>query len=158
MLDSGQHRRTIRVVWFGDEETGGFGGLAYAKAHAGERHAWAAESDFGADRVWRFQVNLPDSASGIADRLAAALNPLGVIRGKDKAGSGTDVEPTLALGVAAIDLNQDGLRYFDWHHTAEDTLDRIDPEQLRQNVAAWTTVLAVTADAPEEIGPVDVKK
>ncbi len=55
------HRRTIRVVWFGDEEIGGLGGKAYAKAHAGERHDLAAESDFGADRVWRFNTNLPDS-------------------------------------------------------------------------------------------------
>ena len=60
----------------------------------------------------------------------------------------------LAAGVAGIDLNQNGLRYFDWHHTPEDTLDRIDPEQLRQNVAAWATMLALAADAREEIGPV----
>ena len=158
LLDSGKHRRTIRVVWFGDEETGGFGGIAYAKAHAGERHAIATESDFGADRVWRFQTNLPDSAKPIADRLAAALTPIGVIRGPGVTNGGTDVEPVLATGVAGIDLNQDGLRYFDYHHTPEDTLDVIDPEQLRQNVAAWTTMLAVVADAPEEIGPVPIKK
>ena len=158
LLDSGKHRRTIRVVWFGDEETGGFGGIAYAKAHAGERHAIATESDFGADRVWRFQTNLPDSAKPVADRLAAALTPIGVIRGPGTSNGGTDVEPVLATGVAGIDLNQDGLRYFDYHHTPEDTIDVIDPEQLRQNVAAWTTMLAIVADAPEEIGSVPVKK
>lgn len=158
LMDSGKHRRTIRVVWFGDEETGGFGGLAYAKAHVGERHALAAESDFGADRIWRFQTNLPDNAKGIADRLAAALDPIGVIRGAAAAGDGTDVEPTMATGVASINLSQNGLRYFDWHHTPEDTLDRIDPEQLRQNVAAWTVMLAILADAPEEIGPVPIQK
>ena len=77
------------------------------------------------------------------------------MRGRDPAGEGTDVEPILKAGnVAAVDLNQDGLRYFDYHHTPEDTLDRIDPAQLRQNVAAWATVLAIVADAPEEIGPV----
>ncbi len=69
------------------------------------------------------------------------------------AGDGTDVGPTLALGVAAVDLNQDGTRYFDTHHTPDDTLERIDPVQLRQNVAAWTTMLGVVANAPEEIGP-----
>lgn len=158
LLDSGKHRRTIRVVWFGDEETGGFGGQAYAKAHTGERHAIATESDFGADRVWRFETNLPDSAKPIADRLAAALTPIGVIRGTGKANGGTDVEPVLKTGVAGIDLNQDGLRYFDYHHTPEDTLDLIDPVQLRQNVAAWTAMLAVVADAPEEIGAVSVAK
>ena len=158
LMEAGKHRRTIRVVWFGDEETGGFGGLAYAKAHVGERHALAAESDFGADRIWRFQTNLPDNAQGIADRLAAALDPIGVIRGASAAGDGTDVEPTMATGVASINLSQNGLRYFDWHHTPEDTLDRIDPEQLRQNVAAWTVMLAILADAPEEIGPVPIQK
>lgn len=158
LMESGKHRRTIRVVWFGDEETGGFGGIAYAKAHAGERHAVAAESDFGADRIWRFQTNLPDNAKDVADRLAVALNPIGVIRGAAAAGDGTDVEPTMATGVASINLNQNGMRYFDWHHTPEDTLDRIDPEQLRQNVAAWTVMLAILADAPEEIGPVPIQK
>ena len=158
LLDSGKHRRTIRVVWFGDEETGGFGGEAYARAHSGERHAIATESDFGADRVWRFETNLPDSAKPIADRLAAALTPIGVVRGSGVANGGTDVEPVLKTGVAGIDLNQDGLRYFDYHHTPEDTLDLIDPTQLRQNVAAWTAMLAVVADAPEEIGAVSVAK
>lgn len=157
VMKAGRHRRTIRIVWFGDEETGGFGGIAYAKAHAGEAHALAAESDFGADRVWRFQVNLPASAKGIADRLTVALAPLGVVRGRETAGDGTDIEPMLATGVPAVDLNQDGTRYFDYHHTPEDTLERIDPEQLRQNVAAWTTMLAVVADAPEDLGRVTIK-
>lgn len=158
LMDAGKHRRTIRVVWFGDEETGGFGGAAYAKAHGSETHALAAESDFGADRVWRFETNLPDTAKSIADRLAVALAPIGVVRGAGVGGDGTDVGPMLRSGVPAIDLNQSGLRYFDWHHTPEDTLDRIDPEQLRQNVAAWTTMLAVVADAPETMGPVTPKK
>jgi carboxypeptidase Q len=158
LMDAGRHRRTIRVVWFGDEETGGFGGAAYAKAHAGETHAMAAESDFGADRVWRFETNLPDSARPVGDRLAAALAPLGIVHGSGIAGDGTDVGPTLATGVAAVDLNQDGTRYFDYHHTPEDTLERIDPQQLRQNVAAWTTMLAIVADAPESIGQVTPKK
>ncbi len=67
---AGSHRRTIRVVWFGDEETGGHGGNAYAKAHSGERHDMASESDLGADRLWRFKTNLPDSAKSIADPLS----------------------------------------------------------------------------------------
>ena len=140
--------------WFGDEETGGFGGEGYAKAHAAERHVLAAESDFGADRVWRFTTSFPERASAVSDRLQAALAPLGIGRGTEEVHGGTDVEPTLALGVAGLDLSQSGMRYFDYHHTPEDTLDRIDPEQLKQNVAAWATMLAVVADAPEPIGPV----
>ncbi|MEO5494294.1 MAG: M20/M25/M40 family metallo-hydrolase [Sphingomonas sp.] len=150
LLDGPRPRRTIRVVWFGAEEPGGFGGAAYAKAHATEKFAMAAESDFGADNIWRFSVNFPDSAKAVSDRLGVALGPLGIVRSREKAGDGTDVGPLFALGTSAIDLNQSGLRYFDWHHTPEDTLDKIDLDQLRQNVAAWTTMLWVVANAPED--------
>ena len=158
LLDGPRPKRTIRVVWFGAEEPGGYGGRDYARVHGSERHATAGESDFGADRIWRYEVNLPDGAKPIADRLQTALAPLGISRGSGVGGDGTDVGPTLTLGVAAIDLNQDGTRYFDTHHTPDDTLDRIDPEQLRQNVAAWTTMLAIVANAPEEIGPVTPRR
>lgn len=158
LLDGPRPKRTIRVVWFGAEEPGGYGGKDYACVHGSERHATAGESDFGADRIWRYEVNLPDSAKPIADRLQTALAPLGISRGTAVGGDGTDVGPTLALGVAAIDLNQDGTRYFETHHTPDDTLERIDPEQLRQNVAAWTTMLAVVANAPEDIGPVTPRR
>jgi hypothetical protein len=153
LQQAGPHRRTIRVVWFGDEETGGFGGIAYAREHGKEAHALAAESDLGADRVWRFGTALPHGADAVAARLTAALAPLGIVHGKGLVDGGTDVEPMLALGTAGIDLNQSALRYFDWHHTAEDVLDRIDPDALRQNVAAWTAALAILADAPENLLP-----
>ncbi|MFV0622425.1 M20/M25/M40 family metallo-hydrolase [Sphingomonas sp. ac-8] len=155
IMAAGRPRRTIRVVWFGAEEVGGFGGEAYAKAHAGERHALAAESDFGADRIWKFDTALPATAAPVADRLATALAPLGITRGNALAGDGTDIGPVLATGVAAVDLSQDGTRYFDYHHTPDDTLDKIDRAQLQQNVAAWTAMLAIVANAPEEIGSVE---
>ena len=154
IMDAGRPRRTIRVVWFGAEEVGAFGGDAYQKAHAGDRHVLAAESDFGADRVWKFSTTLPAGADAIGDRLAAALGPIGISRTREPAHGGADVGPTIRTGVAAVDLAQDGLRYFDYHHTPDDTLDKIDPVQLRQNVAAWTAMLAVVANAPEAIGPV----
>ncbi|WP_279141179.1 M20/M25/M40 family metallo-hydrolase [Sphingomonas paucimobilis] len=154
IMDAGTPRRTIRVVWFGAEEVGGLGGAAYAKAHASERHATASESDFGADRIWRFEVNLPAAALPIADRLQTALAPLGIARGSGLGGDGTDIGPTLKLGTAAIDLNQSGWDYFDTHHTPDDVLDRVDPAALRQNVAAWTAMLAVVANAPEPIDAV----
>ncbi len=148
-LDGPPPRRTIRVIWFGDEETGGAGSQGYFAAHKDEPHALAAESDFGADRVWRFAVNLPDTATAIGDRLATALAPLGIVRSREKGGDGADIGPLVKAGVAAVDLNQSGTRYFDYHHTPEDTLERIDKDQLRQNVAAWTAMLAVVANAPE---------
>ncbi|KQN07382.1 peptidase M28 [Sphingomonas sp. Leaf25] len=154
IMAAGQPRRTIRLVWFGAEEVGGVGGRAYAEAHKGDIHATASESDFGADRVWQFDVGLPAEAAAVGDRLATALAPLGITRGNKFAGDGTDIGPTLALGVAGVDLSQSGLRYFDLHHTADDTLDKIDPAQLQQNVAAWTAMLAVVAHAPEPIGRV----
>jgi len=157
ILDGPRPRRTIRVVWFGDEETGGAGADGYFAAHKGENHALVAESDFGADRVWRFAVNLPSAADPVADRLASALAPLGIVRGKEKAGDGADIEPLVKAGVPVIDLNQSGIRYFDIHHTPEDTLDRIDPAQLAQNVAAWTTMLAIVANAPENFTKITVK-
>ena len=155
ILDSGMRpRRTIRVVWFGAEEVGGPGGRDYARRHGSERHALAAESDFGADRVWRFETALPDSAAAVGARLGSALAPLGIVKGSGIAGDGADIAPIIRTGVAGVDLNQSGLDYFDVHHTPDDTLDRVEPEALRQNVAAWTTMLAIVANAPEEIGAV----
>ncbi len=150
-LDGPKPRRTIRVVWFGAEEVGGFGGQAYAKAHGSEPHAIAAESDFGADSVWRLRTNFAESGGIVAERLAAALAPLGVVRSKLAAEGGGDIDPIVELGVASMALDQSGQRYFDYHHTPEDTLERIDPAQMRQNVAAWTAALAVLANAPENL-------
>ena len=113
----------------------------------------AGESDFGADRIWRLQTTLPDSAKPVVDRIAAALAPLGITRAPGGGDGGTDVAPIVRSGVAAITLGQDGSRYFDYHHTPDDTLDKVDPAQLRQNVAAWTAMLAVVANAPEDIPP-----
>jgi hypothetical protein len=86
------------------------------------------------------------SSTPFADRLALALEPLGITRGRAPAQGDTDVAPMVAAGAPAIDLLQDATRYFDIHHTPDDTLDKIDLAQLRQNVAAWTAVLAVTAN------------
>jgi len=149
IMDAGRPARTIRIVWFGAEEPGGFGGKAYADAHGKEPHAIAAESDFGADRIWRFSSKLKDSDPAAYAKLAAALAPLGITRNDKGDADGTDVEPTIAAGAPWISLNQDGTHYFDWHHTPDDTLDKIDPAQLRQNVAAWTTMLAVLSGGIE---------
>jgi Zn-dependent M28 family amino/carboxypeptidase len=145
--EDGKPLRTIRVLWAGSEELGGFGGEAYAKAHAGDPHALAMESDFGADRVWRVQIGLADANKALGDKVAAALAPLGIVRGAGKPQGGTDVEPIIAAQkLAVIDLDQDGTRYFDLHHTPDDTLDKVDPAQLEQNVAAWSAVLKVVAN------------
>ena len=149
IMDSGRPLRTIRIVWFGAEEPGGFGGEAYAKAHGKERYAIAGESDFGADRIWRFSSQLKDSDPAAYARLTAALAPLGIVKNDKGDADGTDIDPTIRAGAPWISLNQDGIRYFDVHHTPDDTLDKIDPQQLRQNVAAWTAALAVLSGGIE---------
>ena len=149
IMDAGRPLRTIRVVWFGAEEPGGFGGIAYAKAHGKERYAIAGESDFGADRVWRFSSQLSKTDPAAYAQLAAALAPLGITKYDKGEAGGTDVEPTIDAGAPWITLGQDGTRYFDYHHTPDDTLDKVDPAQLRQNVAAWTTVLAILSGGIE---------
>ena len=154
IMDAGTPRRTIRVVWFGAEEVGLFGGLDYFAKHKDEKHALVAESDFGADRIYRVDSRLGPAAEPVAKRLAAALYPLGIVGGSTtEAGGGPDIGMWTRVGTPAVDLNQDGTRYFDYHHTPDDTLDKIDPEQLRQNVAAWTAMLAVVANAEEELLP-----
>lgn len=147
VMMTGQPRRTIRLLWAGAEEVGVFGGKAYFDAHGKEKHAVALESDFGADRVWRIDFKLPDSAKALSDRIAAAVMPFGVVRGKQPAGGGADIGALVQAGVPAIDLAQDGTRYFDLHHTPDDTLDKIDPVQLRQNVVVWTAALAILANS-----------
>lgn len=149
IMDAGRPLRTIRVVWFGAEEPGGLGGKALAAAHPRDTYAIAGESDFGADRIWRFSSQLMKTEPAAYAQLAAALAPLGITRNDHGDAEGTDVEPTIAAGAPWISLNQDGTRYFDWHHTPDDTLDKIDPEQLRQNVAAWTAALAVLSGGIE---------
>jgi len=152
IMEAGRPRRTIRVVWFGSEEVGGFGSNAYRAAHKQENVVFVSESDFGADRVWRMDASFAAAGKPVVDRIAALLAPLGITLSKEAATSGADLGDWAKAGVAAIDLQQDGTRYFDIHHTPDDTFDKIDPAQLAQNVAAWTAMLAVLANAREEIG------
>ena len=146
--------RTIRLLWAGAEEVGIWGGKSYAEKHGDTPHALAMESDFGADRVWAVDFNLNENAKPLQERIARRLALLGVVPRKDKAGGGADVGPIIAKqGLAVIDLLQDGTRYFDLHHNAGDTLDKVDPEQLRQNVLAWTIVLEEVANYEGELAP-----
>ncbi|WP_298394698.1 M20/M25/M40 family metallo-hydrolase [Sphingobium sp.] len=149
---AGKPRRTIRVLFAGAEEVGGDGGRAYFAAHGKEPHALVMESDFGADKVWRADFTLPAGQEALSARIGAALAPLGIVPSRDKAHGGSDIEPLVEAGVPVIDLQQDGTRYFDIHHTPDDTLDKVDPAQLRQNVAAWAVTLNLAANAPETLG------
>ncbi|MBV8909368.1 MAG: M28 family peptidase [Gammaproteobacteria bacterium] len=153
-------RRTVRVVLFGSEEVaqpsppgGAFGGHSYADNHRAElpNHVLAGESDLGADRI--YAVTLPPAVAGSEFAKAAlrVLTPIGVLlklRSREEAG--TDIEPSVEAGVPAFILSQDASRYFDVHHTADDTLDKVDRAQLEQNVTAWAALVWLAADSDIE--------
>ena len=149
IMDSGRPLRTIRIVWFGAEEVGLFGGRDYQARHGKEPHYAIAESDFGADRIWKVDSSLGEARKAEALALQAALKPLGIVPGSLEKADGSDIGPLIEAGLPAVGLNQDGTHYFDIHHTPDDTLDKVDPEALRQNVAAWTAMLAVLSGGIE---------
>ncbi|MFL6732253.1 MAG: M28 family peptidase [Sphingomicrobium sp.] len=156
IMDAGRPLRTIRIVWFGAEEPGLLGGFAYQKRHP-EPHYALAESDFGAGRIWRVNSKLGRQREGEARALQAALAPLGIVPGALDDAEGSDIGPMVAAGAPGIGLSQDGTYYFDLHHTPDDTLDKVDAEALRQNVAAWTAMLAVLSGGIES-GPKQPKR
>jgi carboxypeptidase Q len=151
----GQHpRRTIRVVLFANEEFGLSGARAYAEAHAKElpKHILAGESDFGSGKVFRISSRVAPEALAAFDAIAELLAPIGVERGDNEAGGGADLSPMAPARVPVAGLSQDGTYYFDWHHTANDTLDKIDPKDLDQNVAAWAAVAYAAAEMQGDFG------
>jgi hypothetical protein len=151
-------RRTIRVVAFANEENGLFGANAYrdARAHDVARHVIGAESDFGADRIWRLDTAVKPDALGAIDQMMQVLAPLGIVRGHTAATGGPDIGPMREAGMAVAMLLQDGTRYFDVHHTENDTLAKVDPEALRRNVAAYAAFAYLAAQAEGDFGSAPV--
>ena len=139
-------KRTIRVVLFGAEEPGGQGGEEYAKLHAKERHVMATEVDFGAGRAWRFATKVSEADLPFFDAIGRDLESLGLERGNNKSDGGTDVAPLGKAGVPIVGITQDGTTYFDYHHTANDTLDKIDVDALEQNVEAYARVARAVSE------------
>ncbi|MAZ92276.1 MAG: peptidase M28 family protein [Oceanicaulis sp.] len=142
-------RRTIRVVMFGAEEVGLLGARAYAEQHADEvaNHVLATESDFGARTIWRLSSNVSEASTPVIDEVGRVIAPLGIIRGgSNEPGGGPDIIPLAMLGVPTVRLEQNGEDYFDLHHTPDDTLDKIDPDELAQNVAAYAALVYLAAE------------
>lgn len=141
-------KRTIRVILFGAEERG-FSGEAYAKAHAAEAPNMVvmSESDFGADTIYSLRVPEGAEKSPFTLALVDVLAPLGINLGYDPARfGGSDFSELQELGVPVILLRQRGTDYFDLHHTSDDTLDKVDPKAIRQNVAAWASFAYLAAE------------
>lgn len=142
-------KRTIRVVMWGSEESGG-SSEAYLEAHKNEvpKIVLAGESDEGADNI--FALKLPAGAQGtpFATTVNNVLLPLkiNVVREPARSG-GADISGLESAGVPSIEFRQDASRYFDYHHTMDDTLNKVRPNELAQNVAAWTSFIYLVADS-----------
>jgi Zn-dependent M28 family amino/carboxypeptidase len=154
-------RHGTRVVLYANEEQGVYGGKAYAQQHAKDLGQFliGAESDLGADRIYRFRTRVLPQAEPVIASLASHLGRLGIeYDAGEPANGGADVGQLRKAGMPVIDLNQDASRYFDLHHTANDTLDKVNPDSLKQNLAAWVTMLYITANSTAEFGPVETSE
>ena len=144
-------RRTIRLVLWGAEEVGLLGASAYRDQHQGvlEQHVIGSESDFGGGRVWKVTADSQtEEGDALFAEIARLLAPIGVAPGSDdQPGGGPDLYPLIAAGVPTLRLHQDGRDYFDLHHTADDTVDKLDAASLDQNVAAFAVFAFLVADS-----------
>ncbi|MDM7859732.1 M20/M25/M40 family metallo-hydrolase [Alteromonas sp. ASW11-36] len=148
----GQPKRTIRVVLYAAEEIGLVGAHEYTRLEKDNlgKLIVAAESDFGAGKIYRLDTLFSPVGLTQAEPLFTALAPLGVERGNNEATGGPDVSMLPKYGVPVVNLRQDGTYYFDYHHTPNDTLDKIDPAALQQNVAVWAIFTAFMANSSIE--------
>ena len=146
--------RSIRVVAFANEEQGLWGGRAYADKYAGDvtNHVIAAESDFGAGHVYGFDSSARDAQPGALEQIMQVLAPLGIDWLPKKGDPESDIGPLTERGMAWAWLGHDGTHYFDLHHNADDTLDKIDPKDLAQNVAAYAVFVYLAAEADGDFG------
>lgn len=147
-------RRTVRVIAFAAEEIGLLGAYSYAQANAGNirEHVIAAESDFGAGRIYALRSNAKDEAWAALEQIGEVLSPLGIETERGAGGPGPDIIPLATRGVTWAQLAQDGTQYFDYHHTADDTLDKVDAEDIDQQVAAYAVFAYLAAEADGDFG------
>lgn len=147
VLDAGRKpRRTIRVVLFANEENGFDGANAYAAKYRDVPHQLVGESDFGADRIWRLRSRVAEAGLPAIAAMAKLLEPLGIAHEGNQGSPGPDAAVLVrANGWPGIELTQDGTKYFDVHHTVNDTVDRVDPRTMPQNAAAWAVVAWLAA-------------
>jgi carboxypeptidase Q len=150
-------RRTIRVVLYTNEENGLRGGNAYRDAHRGElpKHIFAIESDSGTYRPegLGLAATAPPQVRSNLLEIAKLLKGIGA-DGIAASGGGADIGPIMREGVVGASLDVEGSKYFDIHHTASDTLDKIDPRDLQLCVATMAVFAYTIADIPEPLkGP-----
>jgi carboxypeptidase Q len=145
-------RRTIRVVLWTNEENGLAGGNGYRDAHVAEvdRHVLAIESDAGVFAPRGFGFTGSDSALQIVRWIGALLQPIGA-DSIGKGGGGADIGPIMARGVPGMGLEVDGTRYFWYHHSDADTIDKLDPVEMAKCVATLAIMAYVVADLEQPL-------
>lgn len=148
-------KRTIRVIAFANEEQGLYGGKAYADAMKDQmaKHQIGAESDFGAGRIYALQAGVDDASWPLIAQIGNVLAPLGILTEKTGGGPGPDIGASAELGMPWAELAQDGTDYFDYHHTANDTLDKISPDAMAQQAAAYAVLAYLAAESDVKIQP-----
>ena len=145
-------RRTVRVVLWTNEENGLRGATAYRDAHRAEldRHVAAIESDAGVFKPLGFGFSGSDSAFVIIEEIGQLLERIDAGR-ITRGGGGADIGPIMQLGVPGMGLNVEGTRYFWYHHSDADTIDKLDPRELGECVAALAVMAYVLAELPEAL-------
>jgi carboxypeptidase Q len=145
-------RRTVRVVGWTNEENGLAGGNGYRDAHASEidKHVLAIESDAGVFAPQGFGFSGSDSALRIVRWVGSLLQPIGA-NTITVGGGGADIGPLMARGVPGMGLIVEGTRYFWYHHTDGDTLDKLDPADMAECVAALAVMAYVVADLEQPL-------
>ncbi len=145
-------RRTIRVVGWTNEENGGRGGDGYRDARGAnvEQHVLAIESDGGVFRPRGFGFAGSDSALAIVRRVATLLEAIDA-DSISTPGGGADIAPLMARGVPGMGLATEGERYFWYHHSPGDLVDKLDPADVARCVATMAVMAYVVADLPERL-------
>lgn len=147
-------RRTIRVVAWMDEEDGGTGHEAYAKAHHAEfsDHVAAIESDLGAAHPFGFEARIKPEALPLLKPVQDVLASLGAnVVHLTSRSPGADIQALADAGVPTFGIMQDARTYFDYHHSAADTLDKVDPRQLQENAAAMAVLAYELAEMSQPL-------
>ena len=135
--------RTLRVIAWMDEETGGAGSKAYATEYVNDfpHHIAAIESDAGAAHPLGFDVKATPAAIDALRPVQAVLQSIGATVFQPTTYSpGADIAPMSDAGIPAFGVLQDGRKYFDYHHSAADTLDKVVPAELNENAAAMAVL------------------
>jgi len=147
-------KRTIRVIAWMNEEMAANGADTYAHDHADDiaNHVAAMESDLGAEHPLGFHARISEAAQQELSPVQDALQPIGATLFDIVSTSPeTDIEPLSNKGVPALGVWQNGLKYFTYHHTAADTLDKVVPSELRENAACMAVMAYALADTPQPL-------